>query len=129
MRSVVLIDNEPFTKRRGQLFYIDRLKQDGFEVKIWDMSAFFPADNNLVDMINADYVRKINSITDLNNELSNTDIPSTFCIVESAWLDCSLPIYRTLVANKCFISRFNFYSNIIQVPTKSWGEKGLLRFI
>lgn len=129
MKKIVLIDNEPFTKRREQLFYINRLIADGFSVQIWDASPFFPADNNLVDIIREDYIKRVYNTEELENLLTTIDIPSTFFIVESAWIDCSRPIYRILKKHKCFIARFDFYSNVIQFSSRKWGQRGVLRIV
>ena len=111
MKNIVLIDNEPFTKRRDQLFYISRLRGDGFDVQVWDVSTFFSTGSKFPDIIVADYVIKIENIEHLKVLLSKVDIPSTFFIVEASMSDDSYPIYKVLKEKHCFIARFDFFSN------------------
>lgn len=113
MKNLVFIDNEPFTKRRDQLFYISKLKSEGIGVQVWDLSSFFPAARNVPDIVDADYVIIIKSIEDLNTKIIETNREETCFFVETVLNQYSRPIYNLLTHNNCYILRCNFYSNTI----------------
>lgn len=113
MKNIILIDNEPYTRRREQLFYINRLIKDGFNVEIWDLSSLFPRGKNMADKIESKIVKRFYSVKEVSNKLKTTNINETFFIVEIDKNNYSYRIYKELQKRKCVIARFNFFSNII----------------
>ena len=51
IRNVILIDYEPFTKRREELFFIRNFIDSGFNVQIWDISKYLYITVHIVDTI------------------------------------------------------------------------------
>lgn len=113
MKKVILIDNEPFTRRRDELFYISRLRNDGFAVEVWDLSRLFTRGRNLPDRIQGDYIREFHNINEVTNAIQEISITDTFVIVEIDKGDVSYPIYQELQRNRCVTGHFDFYSNIL----------------
>lgn len=113
MNRVVLVDNEPFTLRREQLFYINDLINDGFCVEVWDVSFFSNVGRDVPDKIDLNYVHEVNNINKLRLLLDNIEIKETCFIVECNLDRFNYPIFRELCKRECYTVKFDFYSNII----------------
>ena len=65
MKKIILIDHEPYTIHRGNIFYIDHLISCGFEVEVWDISAYLYYFNGyfVIDVIA--FTKKVNDFEKL----------------------------------------------------------------
>lgn len=114
MNNIVLIDHEPFTKRRKELFYIDNFIKAGFEIEVWDISQYIFRGIHIIDMVdNENYVVKLNSYKDIVSKLTLTDVASTIFIVECFYNWHNRKIYRLLSDNHCYTVRIDFYANTV----------------
>ena len=76
IRNVILIDYEPFTKRREELFFIRNFIDSGFNVQIWDISKYLYRTVHIVDTIeNRNYIFKVSTYTQLKCLLESTTTP------------------------------------------------------
>ena len=81
-RNIFLIDHEPYSTRRRELFYIDELRASGYNVAVWDISQLVFPGMKVTDEITESYLKKLSTITDLKAALNHTDINDTIFIVE-----------------------------------------------
>lgn len=113
MKNIVLIDHEPFTKRRREIFYIEELRQAGFHVEVWDISEYVFPGMRIVDSIDAAYVNKINTYNDFHRCLNEVDINHTIFIVECIKNWHTRKIYKLLSDKKCYTVKIDFYANTV----------------
>lgn len=83
MKDFVLVDHEPFTKRRRELFYIQELKDSGINIQVWDISQYCYPSISIVDTIDTEtYVIKVFSLDQLENLIRNTNTANTAFFLE-----------------------------------------------
>lgn len=125
-RNIVLIDHEPYSTRRRELFYIDELRASGYNVAVWDISQLVFPGMKVTDEITESYLKKLSTITDLKAALNHTDINDTIFIVEciSNWK--TRKIFLLLSEYRCVTVRIDMYANTI--IKESLSEK-LKRFL
>lgn len=116
-KNIVLIDHEPFTKRRKRIFYINELIELGYHIEVWDLSQLIFPGMHLADEITESYLLKINSIKTLESKLQNCDIDDTVFFIEclSTWQNRK--IFHLLAQYNCITIRMDLYANTtIKVP-------------
>lgn len=113
MKNIVLIDHEPFTKRRKEVFYIEELRQNGCCIEVWDMSEYVFPGMRIVDSIDAAYISKINTYNDFYSCLNEVDTNRTIFIVECIKNWHTRKIYKLLSDKKCHTIKIDFYANTI----------------
>lgn len=111
MKSIVLIDHEPFTIRRKELFYVDKLRDFGFNVEIWDISQYVLPGLTLPGEIEDPYLSIIGSILDLKRLISSKKLEDTIFIVEcwKGWH--TKEIFKLLSDKKCLLVRIDLFGN------------------
>lgn len=83
MKNVIIIDHEPFTKRRKEIFYIPQLFDRGYNIKVWSVSKLLYPDMVIADSINESYVTEISSFENLESLISLVDSSDTIF-----WIEC-----------------------------------------
>lgn len=121
MKRIVIIDNEPYTKRRDEIFYVSALIERGFEVQFWDCSQFFNPGITITDTLEKPYVSYINNLSNLESLLSKTDIENSTFIVEVAMRWANRKFLRLLAQHKCKMVRQEMFA-----PTTSPNQIPLL---
>lgn len=58
MNDIVLVDHELFTKRRKEIFMIDKFINAGYNVEVWDISNIVYPGISYSDEQNEHYVKK-----------------------------------------------------------------------
>lgn len=111
MKNIILINVEPFTPGRDKFFHISELRQDKFDVEVWDLSTFSLRGTAFPDVIVDDYVKVLPTMREIKAALNRVDIKETFFIVQVPFNDKTYPLYRELKKRKCYIARFDFYTN------------------
>lgn len=111
-KNIVLIDHEPYSIRRKELFYIDELIATGYHVEVWDMSQFVFPGIKLTDEITENYLIKISSLSKIKELLKNTDIKSTIFFVEihNCWHNRN--VFRLLSYYQCTTIKMDLYANL-----------------
>lgn len=112
MHKIVIIDHEPFTQRRKDLFFIQNFIDEGFDIQVWDISQYIFGNIHINGMLNNEkYVTKIKTYKQLTEKLNNFDIDNTIFWVEclNSWRNRSL--YRLLSQYRCYILRVDLYAN------------------
>lgn len=113
MRSVVLINIEPFTPGRDKYFHISELRHDQFDVQVWDLSTFSLRGTDFPDVIKEEFVKVLRNLKDIRKALNALNIQDTFFIVQLPFNNKTYPVYKELKKHNCFIATFNFYTNTI----------------
>lgn len=84
MKKVILLDHEPWTKRRKQLFY-ELFEKAGIKLEVWDLSQWlYPGFVNPDLLLNEPYLRKIYSEREFVNLLKKEDSKKTIFVEEVA---------------------------------------------
>lgn len=134
-RKIILIDHEPYTARRGRIFYLDTLMADGFEVEVWDLSSYFYPTLNLYKSEDSDYVYRLSSWPRIVDQLAGTDVLRTLFVVEvpNHWKHRKL--FRLLKEKRCYTIRISLYeaSNLPALPLlkrwKYWEARSIMRYM
>lgn len=113
MKKIVIIDHEPLTVRRRQIFYIDELRSAGFEVEFWDCSQYFHPGMCIADSLEADYLRKFDSLDGLKDALRSAKIDQTIFIVEVFELWVNRHFFALLHEYNVKAIRLWLYSTVI----------------
>lgn len=111
MNNIILIDHEPLTKRRKQLFYLDDFSHDGFNIQVWDISQILHPGIIITDEIYDTRVYKITSLQDLEAQIKQVDINNTFFIVEVFCNWASRKIFHVISKHKCYRVKIDLYAN------------------
>lgn len=82
MKNIVIIDHEPLSIRRRQIFYIDELRSAGFEVEFWDCSQYFHSQSLIPDTLQPDYLSVLCTLEQIEDKIKTIDIDHTIFIVE-----------------------------------------------
>lgn len=118
-KNIILIDHEPYSIRRKELFYIDELIAAGYHVEVWDISQFVFPGIKLVDEITEDYLIKISSLFKIEELLKNIDIKSTIFIVEIHNCWHNRKVFRLLSHYQCTTIKMDLYANLFIKKTLS----------
>lgn len=118
MKKIILIDHEPYTVHRGNIFYMDYLISCGFEVEVWDISAYLYADLNLYKGEDVGYLYRFSSQEQLAEQLGKTEIPGALFIVEVPNHWKNRKIFKLLKDYGCYTIRLSLYeaSNLPPLP-------------
>lgn len=111
MKNIILINVEPFTPGRDKFFHVNELRQDHFDVKVWDLSILSLRGTDFPDVIVDDYVKVFKNFAEIKIALNQVDIKETFFIVQVPFNDKTYPLYKELKKRKCYVARFDFYTN------------------
>ena len=109
--KIVLIDQEPFTKRRKELFFVDRFFQEGYRFEVWSIAELLKMPGTYIDKISDNYVFEIKSLKELKQKLDEAQFDQTIFIVEinsNKW-----KVYNILKHYKLITVRINFYANTL----------------
>ena len=114
IRNVILIDYEPFTKRREELFFIRNFIDSGFNVQIWDISKYLYRTVHIVDTIeNRNYIFKVSTYTQLKCLLDNTDISNTVFFIECFDTWKARKLRWLLSDHHCYTIKMDLYANTV----------------
>lgn len=108
MKQFILIDHEPWTVRRKQLFY-DLFEQAGLKLEVWDLSQMlYPGFSNPDEIETAPYLKRIYTEKELLENLVKKDPKNTIIVEE---------IFRIWKNRKVFkaISKYNFQTIKIEL--------------
>lgn len=111
--KIVLIDHEPLTKRRKDIFMIDKFISYGYEFEFWNLSSLFDKNINYPDQIIIEHVFNINSIDSLYDMLSKTSIKNTLFIIECFNTWNTRHIFKLLSDFKCYTIKIDLYANTL----------------
>ena len=111
MKKFILIDHEPWTLRRKQLFY-DLFEKAGINLTVWDISQWLYPGINISDEISeANYVTKIINQDQFINKLKNEKIDNTIIIEEVIRNWNNRKVFK-LLSNYGFRTiKFDFYGH------------------
>lgn len=110
-KNIILVDHEPFTLRRKELFYIDALISRGFNVEVWNINRWFYPEMFIVDTIDAEYVKQITSAVDLKLCLEGCNIQESVFFVESFWKWRTRELFKILSDYGCCTIKMDLYAN------------------
>lgn len=110
MKNIVLIDHEPLTVRREQIFQLQELQQAGFKTEFWDCSQYFHPDMYLADTLNRHYVRKFNNIRQIAAALQECKIGNTIFVIETFRNWQNRKFFRLLTRYNCHTVRIELYA-------------------
>lgn len=126
MKKIVIIDHEPLTKRRVEIFCINELLERGCDLEFWDMSQYFHRGLSIVDSVEAAYRFRIYSLHELKEKLLLTDIEHTVFIIETFRIYEYRKFFRLLNDFQCFTVKIELYASTESVRVKFWNKfKGI----
>lgn len=128
MKNIVIIDHEPLSIRRRQIFYIDELRTAGFDVAFWDCSQYFHEGIILTDTLEVPYVCKMSSYEQIRQALNKTEIKNTIFIVETFQNWHNRLFFRLLSKLECFTVKQEMYSTA-NLPVKSRTSKDIVKVL
>lgn len=117
MKKIIIIDHEPLSIRRRQIFYIDELRAAGFDVEFWDCSQYFHKGMALSDTLEETYVQKMCSLAQIRQVLHKTDINNTIFIIETFQNWHNRHFFRLFSEKKCLAVRQEMYATAT-LPSK-----------
>ena len=126
MKSIVIIDHEPLTIRRKQIFRIDEFLDAGFDVRFWDCSQFFHKGMQLADQI-GDFqgLLHLNDLREISQAIDEIGTENAVFIVEAFDRWENREFFRMLSDKKCYTIRMELYATA-NLPDVSFLQK-LLR--
>lgn len=118
MNDIVLVDHELFTKRRKEIFMIDKFIDAGYNVEVWDISNIVYPGISYSDEQNEHYVKKINSIEELNDRLGSCDVKNKIFILEcfNEWKNRK--IFKALSDFGCYTMKLDLFANTLLKESK-----------
>lgn len=118
MNDLVLLLHEPYTRRHRELFGIDALRSRGFNVAVWDVSAYVFPRLRLVDTLDHEaYVVRLTTVDAFAERLRQTDVAHTVFIVECVLNWRTRHIHRLMAEACCRRVRIDlFANNVIPEP-------------
>lgn len=128
MKKIVIIDHEPLSIRRRQIFYIDELREAGCDVEFWDCSQYFHHGMILTDTIEETYVKKMDSFIQITKALSKAEIENTIFIIETFQNWKNRHFFRLLSKTGCLTVRQEMYATA-NLPVKSRTFKDIAELI
>lgn len=111
-RNIVLIDHEPYSTRRRELFYIDELRASGYNVAVWDISQLVFPGIKVTDEITESYLKKIYTIDEIDELLQTINTDSTIFLVEAHNCWHNRKLFKLLSKYKCKTVKMNLYANL-----------------
>lgn len=120
MKKVIIIDHEPLTIRRVEIFRINELRERGVNVEHWDMSQYFHKGMSISDRVKTEYSRKILDLKELTDALDHSDIVNTIFIVEAFENYKYRTFFRILSERKCFCVKLELYATTLSGNLSLW---------
>jgi len=109
----------PLQSKIEKDFYMDYLLEKKINIEYWDVSSIYFKGVNFLDGISRDYVKKINSLEDLEVKLKNTDILNASFIININYQIIVLKLFRILSKYKC---KLLFFARGI-LPSPYYGKR------
>lgn len=114
MKDIIILLHEPFTRRHCEMYGVDELRSRGFNLTVWDISAYVFPNLRLVDTLTGlSYVVKLNSVAEFSKRLKQIDVDKTVFFVECVDNWRTRHIYRLMSDAQCYRVRIDFYANNI----------------
>lgn len=110
MKKIIIIDHEPLSIRRKNIFYIDELLNSGFSVEFWDCSQYFHKGMLIVDSLCEKYIRKFDTFISISMELKTVDVDNTIFIIEVFDNWDNRKFFRLLADHHCYMVRQEMYA-------------------
>lgn len=95
MKKYILIDHEPWTVRRKELF-LDLFNEAGIKLEVWDLSQWLHPGLQMSDEINGDYLTKVKSKKEFSLLLKSENPNSTILVEEIIKVWKNRKIYRLI---------------------------------
>lgn len=114
MKDFILIDHEPWTLRRKQLFY-NLLKKAGIQIKVWDLSQWlYPNFTNPDELPEESYLTRIYSIEQYRN-LLNGITPENTVIIEEVFRNrwSNRLVFKELAKRNIQTIKIELYGNTV----------------
>lgn len=114
MKKIVIIDHEPYSQRRKDLFFIQNFIESDFDLQVWDISQYvFKGIHVNGNLEGEEYVHKLDCLKQIESLLEITDIKNTVF-----WMECgssweTRKLYRLLSYYNCYMIRIDLYGNTI----------------
>lgn len=111
MRKIVIIDHEPYTTRRKELFLVSEFIELGYSVEVWDVSEYVFGIKYSSESI--EYVKKIQNYNQLAELFEVQDCNNTVF-----WVECinnwdTRKIYNALSKYNCKTLRVDLFANSV----------------
>ena len=121
MKKIVIIDHEPLTPRRRQIFRIDALREAGHEVEFWDCSRFFYPGMCLCDEI-ADFEGRLrlDSLEAVAREIDRAGTDAAVYVVEAFDVWENRAFFRLLSDKGCFRVRLELFATATLPEVPVW---------
>lgn len=109
MGKIVIIDQEPYTTRRKELFFISEFIEFGYSVEVWDVSEYVFGTKYSNESI--EYVKKIQNYKQLEKLFEVQDYNNTVF-----WVECinnwnTRKLYNALSKYNCKTLRVDLFAN------------------
>lgn len=112
MKNIVLIDHEPYSTRRRDLFMIEDFTKLGYKYDVWCLAEYlYKGKYKVTDMINSEHLTNIHSLDELESLIRSIDKKKTIFIVECAKTWRNRKIYKLLSDYNCYTIKMDFYAN------------------
>lgn len=112
MRNIVLIDHEPYSTRRRDLFMVEDFIKLGYKYDVWCLAEYlYKGKYKVTDEINTGYLTNIHSLNELKSLIRSIDVKDTIFIVECAKIWSNRKIYKLLSDYDCYTIKMDFYAN------------------
>lgn len=111
MKKLILIDHEPFTIRRCQVFGLDDLIKAGVDVEVWCASRYLYKGLKMADTISVPYLKEIKSLEDLHTLMDTVVIQKTVFILECFDNWTSRKLFKAISDYGCYTIRYDLYAN------------------
>jgi hypothetical protein len=105
IKKVVFIGYQPLTKKVLEDFYFQELLDNNFEVAYWDLTKNF-FNVNFEDYLNDDFILKVNTLKEFENQLRQIDIKSTLFHLTITFEYRVIGLYSLLSKYNCKTSFF-----------------------
>ena len=125
MKRIIIIDHEPLTLRRQQIFHMEDFLNAGFELEHWDMSQYFFPGMTLPNTLKKPYGYSLNSLEDLEKRLREQPVDQTLFIAEFFNRWCNRKVFRLLSQYGCFTVRLELYSTATLDELPFWQKVSL----
>lgn len=122
MKKVVIIDHEPLTLRRMEIFRINELRERGVKLEFWDLSQYFHKGMQLVDTVDASFLVVIKNLEELECRLNALAIKDTIFIVETFNEYRYRAFFRLLSRKRCLMVRMELYATTLKNELSFWGK-------
>jgi len=114
MKDIILIDHEPYSTRRRDLFMVDDFIRCGYKYEVWCLANYlFKGNYNVTDTLIVDYLKDIHTLDELESLISKVDVKNTIFIVECFNNWNNRKIYKLLSDYNCYTVKMDFYANTV----------------